>query len=131
MYYDRLGLMYIQGTPTTAFTPLKFDGYDASIFNLVLLPDSQAGYDRLISNGFQARNILYNPTEAQSLYVQPTRYINSFAQVATYNADDTFIYPINQLPEYSYTPNKPFEYSIRTSDADATRIVIYNNPDML
>jgi len=66
MYYERLGLMYIQGTPTTAFTPSKFNGYDASTFNLVLVPDSQAGYDRLISNGFQARNILYNPVEVAS-----------------------------------------------------------------
>ena len=40
MYYDRLGLMFIQGTPTTAFTPSKFDGYDASTFNIVLVAES-------------------------------------------------------------------------------------------
>ena len=52
MYYERLGLMFIQGTPTTAFTPAIFNGYDASTFNIVLVAESQAGYDRLISNGF-------------------------------------------------------------------------------
>jgi len=47
-----------------------------------------------------------------------------------YNADNTFKNSTyGAIGDYTYTPNKPIKYQIR-SLTDATAVVIYNNPDV-
>jgi hypothetical protein len=65
-----MGLFFVS---TTALTPSSFTGYDASTFNIILIPSSQTVYNSLITAGFLSRNILFNsPSPISPVYTKPT-----------------------------------------------------------
>jgi hypothetical protein len=57
--YKQMGLLFVS---TTALAPSSFTGYDASTFNIVLIPSSSTVYNSLKTAGFLDRNILWQQT---------------------------------------------------------------------